>query len=103
VPRRLDRIATMVERGQIRTSVSLFATERDVAIVGRWVNRLIIGLVGASVGVLSVLLLGLSGGPVVSGSVTLFDVFGYVGLGLSSILLLRVVAAALKEESGDTT
>jgi ubiquinone biosynthesis protein len=103
VPRRLDRIATMVERGQLRTSVSLFATERDVAVVGRWVNRLIIGLVGASVGVLSVLLLGLSGGPVVSGSVTLFDVFGYVGLGLSSILLLRVVAAALKEESGDTT
>jgi ubiquinone biosynthesis protein len=103
VPRRLDRIGAMVERGQLRASVSLFATERDAAIVGRWVNRLIVGLVGASVGVVSVMLLGVSGGPVVTGSVRLFDVFGYVGLGLSAILLLRVVVAAIKEESGRTT
>lgn len=67
-----------------------------VAVVSRWVNRLIVGLVGASMSVLSVMLLGLTGGPVVSES----DVFGYVGLVLSTVLLLRVVMAAIKEETG---
>lgn len=100
LPRHLDRIATMAERGELRTRVSLFSTERDVAVVSRWVNRTIVALVGASVGIVSVMLLGLSGGPVVSGSVSLFDVFGYVGLVLSTVLLLRVVVAAIKEESG---
>lgn len=71
-----------------------------VAVVSRWVNRLIVGLVGASMSVLSVMLLGLTGGPVVSESVGLFDVFGYVGLVLSTVLLLRVVVAAIKEETG---
>jgi ubiquinone biosynthesis protein len=90
----------MAERGELRMPVSLFSTERDVAVVSRWVNRLIVGLVGAAVGIVSVMLLGLSGGPVVSGFVSLFDVFGYVGLVLSTVLLLRVVVAAIKEETG---
>jgi ubiquinone biosynthesis protein len=100
LPRHLDRIATMAERGELRTRVSLFSTERDVDVVSRWVNRLIVALVGASMGIVSVMLLGVSGGPVVSGSVSLFDVFGYVGLVLSTVLLLRVVVAAINEETG---
>jgi ubiquinone biosynthesis protein len=101
VPRHLDRVATMLERGQVRVGVSPLATERDARIVSRLVNRMIIAFVGATVGVVSVLMLGLSGGPVLSGSVTLFDVFGYIGLVLSIVLLLRVVAAALREDGRD--
>jgi ubiquinone biosynthesis protein len=97
-PRHLDRMATMLERGQLRVGVSPFATERDVRILARLVNRLVVAFVGAAVGVLSLLMLDLAGGPVLSGSVTLFDVFGWIGLGLSTVLLLRVVSAALRED-----
>jgi ubiquinone biosynthesis protein len=100
-PRHLDRAATMLERGEIRLRLSPLATERDVRIVARLVNRLVLAFVGAAVGVVSVLLLGLSGGPVLSGAVTLFDVFGYIGLVLSIVLLLRVVAVVLHEDAAE--
>ncbi len=100
-PRHLDRIATMAERGELRTRVSLFTTEHDVRVASRLVNRLVVAFAGAAFGVVSVLLLGLSGGPVVSGSVTLFDIFGYIGLVLSAVLLLRVVIVAVKEDQAD--
>lgn len=100
-PRHLDRVATMLERGQLRVGISPFATERDVRIIARLVDRLVVAFVGAAFGVVSVLLLGLSGGPVLSGALTLFDVFGYLGLALSTVLLLRVVAAALRDDGAD--
>lgn len=98
-PRHLDRVATLIERGELRANLSLFATERDAQVLTRLVDRVVVAFVGAALGIVSALLLGLSGGPVVSGSVTLFDIFGYVGLALSTVLLLRVVVAAIKGDA----
>jgi ubiquinone biosynthesis protein len=97
-PRHLDRVATLIERGELRANLSLFSTERDARVLTRLVDRIVLAFVGAALGIVSALLLGLSGGPVVSGTVTLFDIFGYVGLALSTVLLLRVVVLAIKEE-----
>jgi len=96
-PRHLDRVATLIERGELRATVSMFATERDARVLTRLVNRAILAFVGAALGIVSVLLLGLSGGPIVSGTVSLFDIFGYTGLALSTVLLLRVVVLAIKD------
>ena len=98
-PRHLDRVATLIERGELRASLSLFTTERDARVLTRLVDRLVVAFAGAALGIVSALLLGLSGGPVVSGSVTLFDVFGYIGLVLATVLLLRAVVAAIKEDA----
>jgi len=65
----------------------------------RLVDRVIVAFVGAALGIVSAVLLGLSGGPVVSGTVTLFDVFGCIGLVFSTVLLLRVVVVAIKEDA----
>jgi len=96
-PRHLDRVATLIERGELRATVSMFATERDARVLTRLVNRAILAFVGAAFGIVSVLLLGLSGGPIVSGTVSLLDIFGYTGLALSTVLLLRAVVLAIKD------
>ena len=97
IPRHLDRIATLVERGELRTQVSLFATDRDGELINRLANRLLLGFAGATLGIVSAILLGLHAGPVVSGETTLLDVLGYVGLFAGVVLLLRVVLAAIRE------
>src|SRR5207344_852406 len=57
-PRHLERIATMIERGDLRARVSLLADEQDARAVARLVNRAVLALLGGVVGVLSVMLLG---------------------------------------------
>ncbi len=77
--------------------MSLFATDRDGELVTRLVNRLVLGFAGATLGLVSAVLLAIQAGPVVSGDTTLFDVLGYLGLFAGVVLLLRVVLAAIRE------
>ena len=97
VPRHLDRLATLAERGELRTHVSLFSTERDAELVTRLANRLLLGFAGATLGLVSAVLLSLHAGPAVSGDTTLLDVLGYLGLFAGVVLILRVVLAAIRE------
>jgi len=39
-------VATLIERGEVGARVSLFADDRDVAVVTRLVNRVVLGLLG---------------------------------------------------------
>ena len=47
--------------------------------------------------ILSVLLFGVEGGPVLTEEVSLFQLFGYIGLFLGVVLILRVAMAALRD------
>jgi hypothetical protein len=63
----------------------------------------VLAFLGAALGVISVMLLGVRGGPVYlpasghSGGTSLFHVFGYVGLFFSLVLILRVVITIIRE------
>jgi ubiquinone biosynthesis protein len=92
-PRHLERIATMIERGDLRARVSLLADEQDA----RLVNRAVLALLGGVVGVLSVMLLGTQGGPPLTGDTSLFQFFGYFGLFCATVLILRVLVAVLRD------
>lgn len=96
-PRHLDRIATLIERGELRGRVSLFSTDRDAELVTRLVNRAIVGFAGATLGIVSAVLLAIDSGPVVGVGTSLLDVLGYAGLFAGIVLILRVVLAALRE------
>jgi ubiquinone biosynthesis protein len=100
VPRHLDRIATLIERGEITIRVSLFSDESDVKVIARLVNRAVLALLGSALGLLSVILLGTPGGPSFSDTVSFFDVLGYIGLYIGAVLILRAVLAAVRDESG---
>jgi ubiquinone biosynthesis protein len=97
VPRHADRLATLVERGDLRANVSLFRDAEDVRVVTRLVNRAVLAFLGGVVGVISVVLVGVKGGPPFTGKTSLYEFFGYFGLFCSTVLVLRVLVAVLRD------
>lgn len=103
LPRRLDRITTALEQGTLTTSIRLFADDHDRRFIRAIVSRTVLAFLGATLGIMSVLLLGVRAGPVLipraggGGGTTLFQVFGYLGLFFSVVLILRVVITIVRE------
>jgi ubiquinone biosynthesis protein len=103
LPRRVDRITTSLERGTLTTSVRLLADDRDRQFVARIAGRAVLAFLGAAFGVISVMLIGVRGGPLLTptatgtGGTSLFHVFGYTGLFFSLVLILRVIVAITRE------
>jgi ubiquinone biosynthesis protein len=97
LPKRADRVLRQAERGELTTRISLFARDEDQRFVSKMVNRLVLALVGGVLGLLSVVLLTTTNGPIFAGEVTLLNFFGYLGLFGGVVLLLRVVAASVRE------
>jgi ubiquinone biosynthesis protein len=97
IPRHLDRIATMIQEGETTARVSLFSTERDLAVVRHLFGRAVLTAVGASLMLISVLLVGTVTGPELSDTTTLLQVLGYIGLFFGLILMLRVSVSALRD------
>jgi ubiquinone biosynthesis protein len=75
----------------------VFADAEDVRTVTRLLNRVVLAGLGGLVGVLSVMLLGTQGGPPFTGDTSLFQFFGYFGLFCSTVLILRVIVANLRD------
>jgi ubiquinone biosynthesis protein len=96
-PRQLDRIATIVQRGDLQARVRLLADAEDVRTVTRLLNRVVLAGLGGLVGLLSVMLLGTQGGPPFTGDTSLFQFFGYFGLFCATVLILRVIVAILRD------
>jgi ubiquinone biosynthesis protein len=97
VPRHLDRIATLAERGDLRLRVSLFSTTGDVRAFTRLVNRLVLTGLGIGTAIAAVLLLGAGSGPQLEGGLSLYSLLGYVGLFVSAIFIFRVAAAVMRD------
>ncbi|HEX7308163.1 ABC1 kinase family protein [Lentzea sp.] len=96
LPRRIDRITGAVEQGRLSMSVRLFADERDRSYVTGLLHQVMLTVLGATAGVMAVLLLGSAGGPQVAADVGLYQVFGYNLLIISVLLGLRVVVAVFR-------
>ena len=97
LPRHVDRLATIIERGDLRASVSLFSTSEDERVVTKLVNRVLLAFLGALVGVISVMLIAIKGGPVFTGRTSLYEFFGYFGLFCGTVLIMRVLVAILRD------
>ena len=96
LPERVDRILTLAGRGELR--VRSVVDEDNRRIVRTLANRLLLTLAGTSFLITSTwLLVAPEGGPRVSGDTGLFDVFGYGGLLIGVVLVLRVVAAVARD------
>lgn len=93
LPRRLDQLSHLAERGEITLRVRLFADERDVRYVERLTDRMTLAFFSASVGLVSVLLLALPTRAATLGGTSIDQVLGYAGLAAATLLGLRVVAA----------
>jgi ubiquinone biosynthesis protein len=100
LPRRLDRITAAIERNQFSANIRLFSDPEDARLVSRLVSRAVMAFMGVGVAIASVLLLGMSGGPRITSTLTVFQLFGYSGLFGSVVLLLRVLVAIARERVG---
>jgi ubiquinone biosynthesis protein len=97
LPRRADRIGDLLERGNLTTRVSLFSTTADITFVTKMVNRFILGFLGAVLGVISAILLASQQGPSLADGTQLLHLIGAVGLAGGTVLMLRVVAAVVRD------
>jgi ubiquinone biosynthesis protein len=97
VPRHLDRIATLAERGDMRLRISLFSTTQDVTTVTRLVNRFVLAGLGVGVALVAALLLRTSSGPELESGLRLYALLGYLGLFVSVIFIFRVAVAVMRD------
>jgi ubiquinone biosynthesis protein len=96
LPDRIDRILTLTSRGELR--VRSIVDEDPRRILRTLVNRALLVATGtAFLVVAAVLLVAADPGPAVGGDAGLFEVFGYFGLFVGTVLLLRVVAAVTRD------
>jgi ubiquinone biosynthesis protein len=98
LPRRVDRIGDALEHGRLKVNVSLFADRRDRALVIDLLHRVLLTVLGATAGIMAVVLLGIEGGPRVTPTLGLFAVFGYALLVCSIVLVLRVLGLIFRRE-----
>ena len=96
LPRRADRISSALEQGRLGLSMRLFADERDRQFIVSLLHQVMLTVLGATAGVMAVLLLGADGGPEVGPDISLFQVFGYNLLVISVLLGLRVVVTIFR-------
>jgi ubiquinone biosynthesis protein len=96
LPRRFDRLADGLEHGRLRINVRLFADDRDRALVTGLLHQVLLTVIGAAAGVISVLLLGISGGPLVTPTLGLFPLLGYGLLVVAVVLVLRVLVVIFR-------
>ncbi|MDT7787423.1 MAG: ubiquinone biosynthesis protein [Pseudonocardiales bacterium] len=99
VPRRIDRITGAMEQGRLSMSMRLFADERDRSFLTGLLHQVMLTVLGATAGVMAVLLLGSSGGPQVIPEIGLYQVLGYNLLIVSVLLGLRVVVTVFRPRS----
>lgn len=97
LPRRLDRIAASLERGGLTASTRVLANESDRRFVTALVSRAVLAFLGATLGIMSLMLIGTHGGPIFLPGTSLFHLLGYVGLFFSTVLILRVIIAISRE------
>jgi ubiquinone biosynthesis protein len=97
LPRRLDRMANQIERGNLRARVSLFSDPHDERVVTKLVNRTVLALAGGVVGVIGVMLINVRGGPPFAGQTSLYEFFGYFALFCSVVLIMRVIVSVLHD------
>ena len=98
LPRRFDRIAGALERGRLGVNVRLFADERDRRHVTSLLHQALLTVLGATAGVMAVMLLDTKGGPQVTAAVSLYQLFGYNLMVIATILVLRVLIGIFRAD-----
>ncbi|WP_427889535.1 ABC1 kinase family protein [Kribbella sp. GL6] len=91
LPRRIDRIAAAAESGRLGVNVRLLADERDRRHFTALLHQVLLVILGATAGIMAVLLLSTSGGPKITETMSLFQLFGYNLLVICAVLVLRVL------------
>lgn len=101
LPRRVDRLAAMVEHGRISTRTRVLADSDDRRFLERMLNRFVLTLLSVGTGAVSVALIGTTGSIDFPWfAVGLYEVLGWIGLFIAMTLMFRVLLAVLRSDNG---
>lgn len=91
LPQRIDRLTGALVDGRLSLNIRLFADKRDRSLIQGLVNTIAVTVLAAAFGIMAAMLLISDGGPQVTPTLTLFQIFGYLLVVLSGLLTLRVL------------
>ncbi|WP_238327516.1 ABC1 kinase family protein [Paenibacillus gorillae] len=95
LPRRLDHLGSMLEKGDMSVKVGFFSDRANTSFVTKWISQALLAFVGTAIGGISIGLLSLSGLSFGS-DIQIVTMFGYAGILISAILLIRVAIHAVR-------
>lgn len=95
LPRRLDHLGTMLEKGEVSVKIGFFADKANTSFVTKWISQALLAFVGTAFGGISIGLLSLSG-RLSWERFNIVAMFGYAGLLISALLLIRVAIHAVR-------
>jgi ubiquinone biosynthesis protein len=98
-PRLTDSIATQVERGDLSIRVRAFSHPDDIRFISDLVNRAVLAFVAVGLGIVSSVMFGLDKGPYLTTNLSVYDLLASIGLLAGAVLVMRVVLAALGDDS----
>jgi ubiquinone biosynthesis protein len=91
LPHQVGHIAQSLAEGRMSVNVRLLADRRDRAVMRRFVNLAAVTFLAGVFGIMAAMFLISSGGPELSPTLGLYDVFGYLLVFASGVLTLRAV------------
>lgn len=92
LPRRLDRLAAAAEAGRLTANFRLFSRAEDRRAITDWLHQILLTVLAAAAGVMSVMLIGIETGPALTEDIGLYQFIGLALLLIASIMALRVLA-----------
>ena len=96
LPRRFDRVTGALEQGRLSVNVRQFADERDRRVITGLVHQFLMTFLSVGSGIVAAMLLGTSGGPKITPTLSLYQFIGYNLLIVAAILALRVLFTILR-------
>jgi len=96
LPRRIDQLGSKLEKGELSFKVGFFSDKANTSFVTKWIAQALLAFVGTAFGGISIGLLSVSGPTSTWSEFNLVAVFGYTGLLISAVLLIRVAIHAVR-------
>jgi ubiquinone biosynthesis protein len=97
LPRQVERVLDRADKGTLTAQVSLFSRQEDLDGLGRLVNRTVLALLAASLGIGGSILLAADDGSDVVAGLAETQVIGSLVILGAATLTLRVVAAVVRD------
>ncbi|HUG50633.1 MAG TPA: AarF/UbiB family protein [Terrimesophilobacter sp.] len=98
LPRRFDQISSALQAGRLSVNVRLLADKRDQRVIQSLVHEVILTFLGGFAGVMATILLISSGGPQVTPTLGLYQIYGYCLAVVAVVLVLRVLFDVFRHE-----
>lgn len=93
IPKRIDGIASQIENGDVKFKFSIFKDEENKKNIHYILSQILVGFSAISLGVLSIGVLFLA--RLQESTYSMLDIFGYSGLSLSVVTLLRIMIQSI--------